>query len=1241
MQPMLNWHISGTRSGRCRFMAARIRSLLVISMRFSWVVYNQILAADPFRTLDAGSGLRPVRPRDAGSAGAVYLELHTPVGGPGGQEVDVVAAILDQHVLQRPQQDRAVVLVGNPVVVGPPHHRETECGIGGGTVGRHDAACFVGQAQVGCEDTVLLPAPALLDRPPRIGPPGHVEAGLAHAVPPVGEYGIEFGLLHVHPLAQLLPGDQHLSLGALAGGDRGQRRGHPVAQCGQVIGEPLAAAGFQPRGDPPQPGDVGQRIADPFEVGLQRLRRREHDLAALRLRVVPVVEGQDARGDREERFGQEAVVLREFIICEHERNQLDVRLKIVADVAVLRNSVRQSRAVPSVVVDGIGSPETHRLREVGSFVPEIPARAVLGQRQGLPVHPEQRAHHLPVARKEHGTVGQARILPPVGTAPQSEVGIQPARASGHIVRQLDIEDRAVELDRHPPPSGRRIHVALQDVGPGQREGLLGLLLRSDEDVVPEPEVVPPLPVPRQGFPALRQFPGLFLNPGQPLGQALRTPRPDDCRHGDLPVRSDGDQPVGRLAAHAGTADQRPEGAVEQRIVRRIVPVGQILVLQRQQIDRTLVAVGPGHADIGVQQRIGLQPRGKRRIVQSVDRVAFQSADFARFPPPRRIAHLHLHGDRRLALETDHRGMGIDPETERYRPVRIRSRDLDHAVADVQPLLELAAGEQVGRHCDAQPAHLQQRIEFTEGIRLADAALDPSRLGHPDVAARIAVSDGHRSRSIAAPAPPHDIVGVVALRPDLRTGRLRQPCGSQPQKEDDFSRYPHLRSISGVVLDLHVGVGVDLVLRNRPEVVVLGDGLSGLEVVVLHHPFVELAQTAQRQHAELLGQQLAGPLVENVVDRHLGLGTHRLGMRPLAELVDVGRSQILPPHAQIGLGTQQIGLGQAHDGHVAEALGLRIVALVRIVGHLHDVGIEGHDRIGLVEEVLARDELLVVGRSRIVVVEVALDVVLRVAHVLLVALPYGRRGIVGRTDVGGTAAQAVAGQCTGRARRVEQRPVARSPGPLARITGIPRRDIAVLSARHAEFVLQSPDRLLVTVLTVHVPGAEKVPEHIAGTVHAGAEPLGHQLVLRIVDHAGSGIHGILPAAEADVDLAQQVIGHSGRDPAATVGFAGEVVRGIFQILAAEVIDLLTGCALEILARRGHLVVDLRHASVEVGQAAVGIGPEELGLPDDAELLVGRQLRPLGRSAVDDRIGTCNQPVIADPVVVEPVVGRGDQ
>ena len=289
----------------------------------------------------------------------------------------------------------------------------------------------------------------------------------------------------------------------------------------------------------------------------------------------------------------------------------------------------------------------------------------------------------------------------------------------------------------------------------------------------------------------------------------------------------------------------------------------------------------------------------------------------------------------------------------------------------------------------------------------------------------------------------------------------------------------------------------------------------------------------------------------------------------------------------------------------------------------------------------------VGRQRVVVVPVALDVVLRVADVavfedaffLNIGEPLlfsGRRGVgsldadppLQRIDLRQAAAAERVGQCES-----VDGVVLGIPGAAGPVVGIRA------AADRVVLKLHDPDTLGVAGRTVLIVFDEHVAEIVAGIVLGVAEAAFHQTVIRAVDHVLGILLGQLIVAfgaAQQVHFAQQVACGPRRKLALlhVVGIVGKVRLGKFQVFddVAQHLDL--GIARE-REQEGLLDgFDPGHVAVEVDQRAVGVSPEETGF-GLVKLFVGGIVPVVVLFGIDQQfVGRSDQ-------VVGPVPVRADE
>lgn len=118
------------RQGRTPLKVLGDRPRLLLRVHF-----DNVLCARIGRNLQLLQFAVAVDALDDRVAGGVELERDVPLLGPGGQKEQAVAIRLQQHELQRGEDVVAVVLIGNPVEVRPPHDREAIAGIDLGGAG--------------------------------------------------------------------------------------------------------------------------------------------------------------------------------------------------------------------------------------------------------------------------------------------------------------------------------------------------------------------------------------------------------------------------------------------------------------------------------------------------------------------------------------------------------------------------------------------------------------------------------------------------------------------------------------------------------------------------------------------------------------------------------------------------------------------------------------------------------------------------------------------------------------------------------------------------------------------------------------------------------------------------------------------------------------------------------------------------------------------------------------------------
>jgi len=118
------------------------------------------------------------------------------------------------------------------------------------------------------------------------------------------------------------------------------------------------------------------------------------------------------------------------------------------------------RGLPAVGLGEQVAPEIDAFGNEGADVAQVATGTELAERHQVPaIHAEQGVHHLKIARRAHGVIGQTRVLPPIARAPAAIVGVAGLLLGGHG------EQRTVELERILAAPGAGGHETLQGVSP--------------------------------------------------------------------------------------------------------------------------------------------------------------------------------------------------------------------------------------------------------------------------------------------------------------------------------------------------------------------------------------------------------------------------------------------------------------------------------------------------------------------------------------------------------------------------------------------------------------------------------------------------------------------------------------------------------------------------------------------------------------------------------------------------------
>ena len=257
-------------------------------------------------------------------------------------------------------------------------------------------------------------------------------------------------------------------------------------------------------------------------------------------------------------------------------------------------------------------------------------------------------------------------------------------------------------------------------------------------------------------------------------------------------RSGGERPV-ILCDQSLPGDQSAEGQIQERIVRFLHRMAQMLFFQRVGKNALGVAVIPtDRVVLRRQNRVAAQGFG---IVLRGVRLRFLWSGPGFLRP---MLESNLRRERLSALDLDihHRAVGIDPEIHRGFVIPRAGFHHDAAAGQIEFLTERTAVAHE-RLVEAN-AHAAELEEFLIGIpRVVFGKVEnqiATRL-NPEIRGEVAVADRHRAVHVRTGRVPHDIVGGKLF--EDRGGLRLRWSGDGPRCEDRRS-FAGLRLMAGAL-----------------------------------------------------------------------------------------------------------------------------------------------------------------------------------------------------------------------------------------------------------------------------------------------------------------------------------------------------------------------------------------------------------------------------------------------------------